>query len=191
MVRGQWMPGLRPYSFFERHPGIFNDHRESPWFNQGSSKGCCFLQYSVPHRPQGEHPLLVSLTPLPAATWFSQEVSYPGTDQAQPCLASVGHQSWATDWYSCWKVSRWIMYSIDLFKNTDSFSNKTNNFLSQSLNHLFNRFIQSDLFRNKASGCCVWNHLHLLIYSGAKQALMQWHPNDHLLNIQLLVWIVI
>ncbi len=44
---------------------------------------------------QGEHPLLASLTPLPAATKFSQEVPHPGTDQAQPCLASVGNQSWA------------------------------------------------------------------------------------------------
>ena len=23
------MPGLHPYFFFEGHPGIFNDHRES------------------------------------------------------------------------------------------------------------------------------------------------------------------
>jgi len=37
----------------------------------------------IPYRPQGEqHPLLDSLTPLPAATWFSQ-VSHPGTNQAQ------------------------------------------------------------------------------------------------------------
>jgi len=28
-------------------------------------------------------------TLLPAATWFSQKVSHPGTNQAQPCLASV------------------------------------------------------------------------------------------------------
>ncbi len=53
MVRGQWaslarMPGLHPYSFFEGHPGIFNDHRESgPRFNV-SSEGRCFVQYSVP-----------------------------------------------------------------------------------------------------------------------------------------------
>ncbi len=53
MVRGHWgnlarMPGLHPYSFFERHPGIFNDHRESgPRFNV-FSEGRCFLQYSVP-----------------------------------------------------------------------------------------------------------------------------------------------
>ncbi len=26
MVRGQW---VTPLLFFERHPGIFNDHRES------------------------------------------------------------------------------------------------------------------------------------------------------------------
>jgi len=40
-----------------------------------------------------ERPLLASLTP-PAATWFSQEVSHPGTNQAQPCLASMGNH-WA------------------------------------------------------------------------------------------------
>ncbi len=53
MVRGQWaslarMPGVTPLLFFEGHPGIFNDHRESgPRFNV-SSEGRCFLQYSVP-----------------------------------------------------------------------------------------------------------------------------------------------
>ncbi len=53
MVRGQWanlamMPGLQLDSFFERHPGIFNDQRESgPRFNV-SSEGRCFIQYSVP-----------------------------------------------------------------------------------------------------------------------------------------------
>ncbi len=47
MVRGHWaslarMPGLHPY-FFEGHPGIFNDHRESgPRFNV-SSEGRCFF----------------------------------------------------------------------------------------------------------------------------------------------------
>jgi len=41
MNRGHWanlarMPGLHPYSF-ERHPEIFNDHRESgPRFNVSS-----------------------------------------------------------------------------------------------------------------------------------------------------------
>ncbi len=53
MVRGQWanlarMPRLHPLLFFEGHPGIFIDHRESgPRFNV-SSEGRCFLQYSVP-----------------------------------------------------------------------------------------------------------------------------------------------
>ncbi len=37
-----------PLLFFEGHPGIFNDDRESgPWFNV-SSEGRCFLEYSVP-----------------------------------------------------------------------------------------------------------------------------------------------
>ncbi len=53
MVRGQWanlarMLGETPLLFFEGHPGIFNDHRESgPQFNV-SSEGRCFFQYSVP-----------------------------------------------------------------------------------------------------------------------------------------------
>ncbi len=74
---GQDAGGYTPTLFFEGHPGIFNDHRESgPRFNI-SSEGQCFLQYSVsfttlgrldPHRPQGEHPLLAPLTPLPTAT---------------------------------------------------------------------------------------------------------------------------
>ncbi len=34
-----------------------------------------------------------------------QEVSHPGTDQAQPCLASVGNQSWAAGWYGCWYLN--------------------------------------------------------------------------------------
>ncbi len=39
---------VTPLLFFEVHPGIFNDHRESgPRFNI-SSEGQCFLQYSVP-----------------------------------------------------------------------------------------------------------------------------------------------
>jgi len=43
MDRGNWanlarMPGLHPYSF-ERHPGIFNDHRESrPWINVSTER---------------------------------------------------------------------------------------------------------------------------------------------------------
>ncbi len=32
----------------------------------------------------------------PTATSFSQEVSHPDADQDQPCLASMGNQSWAT-----------------------------------------------------------------------------------------------
>ncbi len=95
--------GVTPLLFFKGLPGIFNDRRESGTRFNVSYEGWCFLQYSVrvtilghydPHRPQGEHPLLVSLTPsscnlvfpggLPSRYW-----------PAQPCLASVGNQSWA------------------------------------------------------------------------------------------------
>ncbi len=32
---------------------------------------------------------------------YLQEVSHPDTNQAQPCLASVGNWSWAPGWYGC------------------------------------------------------------------------------------------
>ncbi len=69
-----------PLLFFEGPPVIFNDHRESGPRFKVSSEGWCFFffQYNVrspslyrgvrTRRLQGEHPLLVSLTPLPAAT---------------------------------------------------------------------------------------------------------------------------
>ncbi len=68
---------VTPLLFFEGHPGIFNDHEESgPRFNVSSEDGAFYSIVSPvtilgrydPHRSQGEHTLLVSLTPLPAAT---------------------------------------------------------------------------------------------------------------------------
>ncbi len=56
-ANGRIWPGCRCHTstLFERHPGIFNDHRESgPWFNV-SSEGRCFLQYSVPVTIPGTH----------------------------------------------------------------------------------------------------------------------------------------
>ncbi len=53
MARSQWGKfgqdaGVTPLLFFEGHPRMFNDHRESgPQFNI-SVKGQCFLQYCVP-----------------------------------------------------------------------------------------------------------------------------------------------
>ncbi len=43
-----------------------------------------FDQRSYGIRHYAEYPLLVSLTPRPTATLFSQEVSHPGTDQLNP-----------------------------------------------------------------------------------------------------------
>ncbi len=40
--------GVTPLLFFEGHPVIFNDHRESGLRFNVSSEGRCFLQYSVP-----------------------------------------------------------------------------------------------------------------------------------------------
>ncbi len=50
--KGQWWDFARHRGYtptlYKKYPGIFNDHRESgPRFNV-SSKGRCFLQYSVP-----------------------------------------------------------------------------------------------------------------------------------------------
>ncbi len=69
-------PGLHPYSLREV-PWDFNDITESQDLGLMSHpKDSAFYKYSVPitilrrrtHRKQGEHPLLASLTPLPAAT---------------------------------------------------------------------------------------------------------------------------
>ncbi len=41
--------GITPLLFFEGHPGIFNDHRESgPRFKVSSERRCFFWQNSVP-----------------------------------------------------------------------------------------------------------------------------------------------
>ncbi len=75
MVRGQWgnLARMTPLLFFEGHPGIFNDHRESgPWFIV-SSKGRCFF-YSIVSpslywgvRTHTDH-TVSSLTPLSTVT---------------------------------------------------------------------------------------------------------------------------
>jgi len=110
MDRGHWanlarMPGLHPYSF-KRHPGIFCDHRQSgPRFNVSSEGRCSFdsivspslywgIRTHTDHRvstPCWPHEHLFLQKPV-----FSQKVSHPGTNQAQPCLALMGNQSWAT-----------------------------------------------------------------------------------------------
>ncbi len=47
---GRIWPGCRGYTllFFEGHPGIFNDHRESGPRLNVSSERPCFFQYIVP-----------------------------------------------------------------------------------------------------------------------------------------------
>ncbi len=96
----------RTPTLYEKCHGILMTTESQELGLTSHPKDGAFWQYSVPinipgcydpHRPQGENPLLVSLTSLPTATKFS----HPGTDQAQPCLASVGNRSWAAGWYGC------------------------------------------------------------------------------------------
>ncbi len=76
MVRGQWanlarMPGLHPYLGFimttESQDHSLTSHLKDGAFSQ-YSVSITTLGHKNPHRPQGEHPLLASLTSLPAAT---------------------------------------------------------------------------------------------------------------------------
>ncbi len=115
--------GVTPQLFFDRHTGIFNDHRESgPRFNV-SSEGRCFFtvkcprQYHwgirTPNRPQGEHPLLASLTPLPTATQSSLEV-LPSRYWPGPTLLSFSSNlgSWAAGWYGCLEISSFSYFAM-------------------------------------------------------------------------------
>ncbi len=92
--------GVTPLLFFKGHPGIFNDPESQDLGLTSHPKDGAF--YSIVYRGVrtqqttgwAVHPLLASLTPLPTATQISQEVSHPGTDQAQPCLTSVPEDYW-------------------------------------------------------------------------------------------------
>ncbi len=79
MVRGQWanlarMLRLHPYSFLMDILGFLMTTESQDFGLTSHPKDGAFLQYSVPvttldpHRLQGEHPLLATLTPLQAAT---------------------------------------------------------------------------------------------------------------------------
>ncbi len=71
------MPGLHPYSFTKYILGfLMTTESQDLGLTSHLKDGACW-QYSVPvsilgredpHRPQGEHPLLASLSPLPTAT---------------------------------------------------------------------------------------------------------------------------
>ncbi len=93
-------PGLHP-TLYEKCHGIFNDHRESgPRFLTSHPKDGACLQYSVPitilgcqdpHRPQGEHPLLASLTPSSMNVVSYAQIAFTklGFFQARPANANA------------------------------------------------------------------------------------------------------
>ncbi len=111
-VLGIW-PGHQGYAptLYEKCHGIFLMTTESQDLGLTSHpKDGAFWQYSVPVTIPG------ALGPTQTTGWAPpagltntssnsnlvlQEVSHPGTDQAQPCLASVGNRSWAAGWYGC------------------------------------------------------------------------------------------
>ncbi len=111
-VVGIW-PGHWGYTptLYEKCHGIFNDHRESrPRFNV-SSEGRCFGHYTVvcSHYTGAFGPTQTAGWAPPAGptnTSSNSNLVFPGGLpsrywSAQPCLASVGNQSWAAGWYSC------------------------------------------------------------------------------------------
>ncbi len=114
--------GVKPLLFFKWHPGIFNDHRESgPRFNV-SSEGRCFFTVLCPRHYTGAlGPTQTTVWAPPAGltnTSSSSNLVFPGGLPsrywpAQPCLASVGNQSWAARWYSCWQWHYNLHYVTD------------------------------------------------------------------------------
>ncbi len=115
------IPALHPYSFSKDILGFLMTTDSQDLGLTSHPKDGAFYSIVSPSLYWGSNiQVLASLTPLPAATQFSQEVSHPGTDQAQPCLASVGKQSWATAWYGYWHVYNIhilyiCMYIINIF----------------------------------------------------------------------------
>ncbi len=97
MVRGQCanlarMPGLHPCTFSKdilgflmttesQDLGLTSHPKDSDFYNIVSPS----LHWGV--RTKTDHSV--------SECEFSPEVSHPDTDQAQPCSASVGNQSWA------------------------------------------------------------------------------------------------
>ncbi len=103
---GQIWPGHRgnTSTLYENCHGIFNDHRESgPRFNISSEVWC------PRHYTGALGPTQTTGWAPPAGftnTSSNSNLVFPGGLPsrywpAQPCLASVGDQSWAAGWYGC------------------------------------------------------------------------------------------
>ncbi len=106
MVRGQWvnwMPGLHPYSFSKdilgflmttksQDLGLITSHPKNSAFDSIVSPS---LYWGVrTHTDHRGSPAGLTNTSSSSNLVFPGGL-HPGTDQAQPCLASVGNQSWA------------------------------------------------------------------------------------------------
>ncbi len=110
--------GVTPLLFFEGHPGICNDQRESgPWVNVSSERRCFFF-YSIvfPSLYWGAR-IHTGWAPPAGLTNTSSSSNLVFTGglpsrywPAQPCLASVGNRSWAAGWYGCWLDCKCHLY---------------------------------------------------------------------------------
>ncbi len=106
--------GVTPLLFFEGHPRIINNHRESgPRFNV-SYEGRAFYSIVSPslyrgirtHTNTSSSSNLVFPWGLPSRYWPSQ-----------PCLASVGNRSLATGWYGFYRTWKWELCRAETCKN--------------------------------------------------------------------------
>ncbi len=113
--KGQWREfgqdtGVTPLLFTRSAMGFLMTTESQDLRLTSHPKDGAFWQYTVPVTTGVLGPTQTTGWAPPAGLTNTstnsnllqpQEVSHPGTDQAQPCLASVGNQSWAAGWYGC------------------------------------------------------------------------------------------
>ncbi len=117
--KGQWREfgqdtGVTPLLFTRSAMGFLMTTESQDLGLTSHPKDGAFWQYTVPVTTGVLGPTQTTGWAPPAGLTNTssnsnllqpQEVSHPGTDQAQPCLASVGNQSWAAGWYGCGELN--------------------------------------------------------------------------------------
>ncbi len=184
MVRGQWgnlarMPRLHPYSFSKDILGFLmttasQDHsltshpKDGAFYSIVSPSLHWGVRTHTDHRvstPCWPHQHLFQKQPS-----FSQEVSHPGTDQVQPCLALVGNRSWAAGWYGCWQS----LFIVTCIQFNATLLNKSINYLSLTLNFWMPVYI---IAAKSPKSVIKLAHIHEVLYN-----IFVWnrHLNQHI-----------
>ncbi len=144
----------------EEHPGIFND--TGPRFV--SSERRWFLKYSVPITTQGFRTHTEHRVTPPAGitnTSSSSNLVFSGGLPsrywpAQPCLASVGNQSWAAGWHGCWQaISSSYHHYLCLLQQPQHIQQSKPNILHYSKTQLYE-------YVNLTSVMLYFNNVHVL-----------------------------